>query len=192
MRTVRGRRSSMMVWPAVIAGCLNAEAGMMLQTPDAAINSSPVNAFETRAHVAQVLPGETVTLPTVGWQAVTEGTVLEPWDMLWVQPGGRVEIEITRDGQVPSRDPETDVRGADGSWTKKKRFRGTFHFIMVPVHYLEAKVNRVIGPVFMATDRERVKAFLALYRSPQGGGGWSSAEEMLEWRKLLREGEDLK
>jgi hypothetical protein len=184
----------MILGATVIVGWLNVQA-VALATPEplaTAITGESVSPRSPLGRVAQSLQGETVTLPTVGWQPVAEGTVLGPWDMLWIRPGGRAEIEITRDGQIPIRDHETDVRSADGGWTKKKRFRGTFYFIMVPMNYLEAKVDRVIGPVFVATDQERVKAFYGLYHSPQGGGGWSSAEEVIEWRRLLREGEELK
>jgi hypothetical protein len=186
MKVLRDARVScaLAVWLAVV-GC------------ESVLRGQPAAAVEEKVPSAgEVLQGPTpdaVSLPTVGWRPLTENTILGPWDMIWAQPGGRVEIEITRNGPSrPQSNEETDVRTADGGFTKKKRFRGTAYFIMMPEQFREARVSRVIGPVMVATDRERVRAFFCLYHSPQGGGGWANAEEVEQWRRQLREGEELR
>lgn len=80
--------------------------------------------------------------------------------MILVQSGGRIEIEVTRDGPIPLFD-ETSVRDAHGATTRKRRFPEHTYFVMVPEYFLEAKVNKVIGEVWIAKDTVKVREFYA-------------------------------
>lgn len=128
-------------------------------------------------------------LPLFGWGPVVEGRMLEPWDMLWVQRDGRVELEIVREVGPPLRDEAHDVLAPDGSRTKRKRFPGDSYVVIHPRHWLEVRVTKVIGDVWAATERDRVEAFYLAHRSRQAVWGWSGAEDVRRWRDMLREAE---
>jgi hypothetical protein len=138
------------------------------------------------AHVWQDWLAE---LPLLAWAPVVEGQTLEPWDMLWVQRDGRVELEIVREIGPPLRDEAHDVLAPDGSRTNRKRFPGDSYVVVHPRYWLEVRVTKVIGDVWVATERDRVEAFYLAHRSRQAVWGWTGAEDQSRWREALAEPE---
>ena len=126
-------------------------------------------------------------LPRFDWSPVVEGQTLEPWDMIWVQKDGRVEIEIVRDGGEPWLDEEHDVVTRGGERTGRKRFPGNSYVVVHPSFGQEVRVTRVIGDVWASTERDRIEAFYLQHRSRQAVWGWSSADEIRRWRDMLKE-----
>jgi len=77
------------------------------------------------------------------------------------------------------------VKDPKGHFTHKNRFPQNSYFIMDPEFYLKAKVNKIIGNVWVATDREKVKEFDAKYRTLVNLGPMDR-EADLQWRETLK------
>lgn len=127
-------------------------------------------------------------LKEIGWEPLTKGHLLGPWDMIWTQENGRVEIEIIEEGMDPIIDEATDLKARNGNFTRKKRFPANSYFAMYPRFYLGAKVNKIIGDVWVSTNREKVKGFLLKNHTTGAGAlGLMDRETDFKWRKMLRE-----
>jgi len=124
-------------------------------------------------------------LKTIGWEPLTIDRQLGPWDMIWTQENGRIEIEILKEGVTAIDDESTVVKDPKGHFTHKNRFPQNSYFIMDPEFYLKAKVNKIIGNVWVATDREKVKEFDAKYRTLVNLGPMDR-EADLQWRETLK------
>jgi hypothetical protein len=106
------------------------------------------------------------SLKKMVWETLEGIRELGPWDMIWVRDAGRIEIEILQYGNYRVVDGETNVRDSQGGYTDKKRIRAESYFIMYPEHYRKARVNKIIGQVWVASHREEVKAFFDKYKIP--------------------------
>jgi hypothetical protein len=124
-------------------------------------------------------------LYAIGWERLTTDRLLGPWDMIWTQKDSRVEIEILKDGPYIFMDGSTDVRDSAGRFTKKKRFPGKSYFIMDPTDYLSARVNKIIGEVWIAKDRGKVREFFKKYRTPAALREAMDAEADRRWQEML-------
>jgi len=129
-------------------------------------------------------------LQAIGWEPLKINRLLESWDMIWTQKHGRVEIEIVEFGRELMTSESTDVRDFEGKWTQKKRFPEKSYFIMHPQLHRMAKVNKIIGDVWIATDRSKVRAFFNKYHSDMSIRAGMDPDAQRKWQEMLRK-EDL-
>lgn len=108
-------------------------------------------------------------LKVLDWEPLTETRVLDEWDMIWTGDNGRLEIEMLPESkQRPDRtrsDSDMIVIDEHGHLSAKRRFLPRTYFIVQPEWYGPAKVNRILGTVYVARDRDQVKQFFAKWRS---------------------------
>jgi hypothetical protein len=122
------------------------------------------------------------------WHALTTNTELQVWDMIRTGNNGRVEIEIVKEGsgRPTGPDPHTGVLDEKGQPTKRKRFPSNSYFVMHPIVIFSARVRKVIGDVWVASDREEVKRLVSdygtqLFLDPN--------RDEAAWQKTLRQRE---
>jgi len=127
-------------------------------------------------------------LKAIGWEPLTIERQLGPWDMIWTQENGRVEIEILKEGIDSLVDESTNVKDPKGRLTNKRRFPPNSYFIMHPQFYQHAKANKIIGEVWIATDLEKVKEFNAKYKTFTNLGPMDRDTD-LKWREMLKKEE---
>lgn len=120
-----------------------------------------------------------------GWQPMAAGRILGPWDMIWTREGGRVEIEVVDP-------PGAIIRGWSavldeaGRAIGKNRLMSNVQFIMVPTHFRQARINKVIGDVWIATDTHAVKTYFEKYGYVVARFGRFDEEARRRWQELLR------
>jgi len=130
-------------------------------------------------------------LKPIGWVPLVADRILGPWDMLWVRNNGRVEIEIVKEGVVVLRNASTTVKDPDGRWTRKHRLAANSFFIMAPEYFIQARINKIIGDVLVATDADKVKEFYENYASPLwlGAPTLQGSEWYARWLEMLKKPE---
>ena len=128
-------------------------------------------------------------LKAIGWEPLGVDRLLGPWDMIWTQKNGRVEIEIRKTGRDLMTDESTDVRDAHGKLTLTKRFPQDSYFIMLPQFYQEARVNKTIGEVWVATDRAKVREFFNKHHSGMSIKAEVDPEAQRKLQEILRKKE---
>ncbi len=135
--------------------------------------------------------GQESDLAGMTWEALAEGRILAPWEMIWTGHGGRVEIEFL-EGPNKRLNDWTAVLDAAGHPTGKNRLPANMYFIMSPTFWRRARVNKVIGEVRVATDSEEVKAFLGRHKQffSLVEDLYAQDEQALQqWRDILRKPE---
>lgn len=122
---------------------------------------------------------------SITWDVATPNRELGPWDMLWTDTSGKVEIEILRDGPLPETLEGLEVKGSGSGPTRRIRLpRGTY-LVLKPAHVEHAIIRRVIGDVKVAHDRAEVRAFLAKHGQFVGAFGEWSRDETRKWLEGL-------
>jgi len=123
-------------------------------------------------------------LAALKWDSLVAGRIFGPWSMIWTLDG-RVEIEVL---DPPGR----IIRGWAGAIDEtgqpsgKNRLMENVHFIMVPPFFRQARVNRVIGDVRIASDPETVKRYFYRHRYVVARFGPLDEER---WDEILRKPE---
>jgi hypothetical protein len=96
------------------------------------------------------------SLMALHWTPLAAGDRLDPWDILWVQPGGWVEIEVL--GFNGLINEGHDVIGANGRPTGRKRYGSSYTWLVHPDFFEAARVVDVVGEVWRTTEPDRVRA----------------------------------
>ena len=86
-------------------------------------------------------------------------------DMIWTQANGTVDIEIIEEGGTPIIFESITLKGPDGHVTGKNQLPGNTYFIMQPASFVKAKVNRMNGEVWVATNPTMVIQFYEKYHT---------------------------
>jgi hypothetical protein len=125
-------------------------------------------------------------MKAIGWEPLSLDHQLGPWDMIWTRGNGRAEIEVLKEGKHYASDRATDVIDSKGKLTRKKRLPRYSFLLIDPDSFSSAKVNKVIGEVWVATDPEKVKLFFKKHKVVLSlGAGAGEAG----WREMLRKEE---
>jgi len=151
------------------------EINAVLQIPD------------TSEAMERYLRRQETDLTAISWEPLGLRPVLEEWDMIWTRSDGRVEVEILQygSGGTAYLDPSITVKDAQGRFTAKYRFPPNSFFIMEPHLFQKAKVNKVIGDVRIAKDRERARKFFIRYQTHQR----VNLETAVPWEEILKKPE---
>ena len=127
-------------------------------------------------------------LASMKWEPLSIWRILEPGDMIWTREG-RVEIEFLRKQSVRLHDGGSDVTDETGRFTGKSRFHQQTYFILDPGLYPRAQVNKIIGEVWVARDRQQVREFLRRFQSPIGSFHSMDSDAYYDWHEMLKKKE---
>jgi hypothetical protein len=125
-------------------------------------------------------------LPLLNWRGLRLDDWLGPWDMIWVRRNGRVEIEVvgrtaTFWGEVMCSMPREAQRVASGS-ARINQF-----WILSPDFHDSAKVRKIHGDVWAATDGQQVRQFFDRHLVFSGWSRFGSAAEREAWQAWWKE-----
>ncbi len=124
-------------------------------------------------------------LVQLGWRTLSMNDRLGPWDMIWTQADGRLEVEF--EGPNNRIGVYNDVLDGQARPTGKVRFRPNEFWVVVPGYFSDARVNKIIGEVWIATDRARVESFFQKYRTHHLWSQFPSPAEKRAWYSELEE-----
>lgn len=124
-------------------------------------------------------------LAAMDWEPLTVNQELGPWDVIWTRESGRVEIELVETGPETYHDASTTVLDSTGRETHRRRFRSHMVLIMNPRFYVKARVNKIIGEVSIAKDRNQVREFVWKHPGISAFFGPLDAQEHVRWMESL-------
>jgi hypothetical protein len=105
-------------------------------------------------------------LIAVGWKPADINQPLDPWDMVWTQKTGRIEIEILKEAVSIIEEDGTTNKTQNQSSTLKE-IPPNSYFIMYPHFFLSAKLKKITGEAWIASNRNKVREFSEKYHRPR-------------------------
>jgi len=123
-------------------------------------------------------------LSAIGWRRLVETDQLEGWDMIWTQANGKVELELV--GPTTEVGAENNVLDESGRPTGSVRFRPNEYWILLPDSMTVARVTKVIGDVWVATDRTKVAQFFERQRTVHARSQFPSPAAKRLWFAQMR------
>ncbi len=124
-------------------------------------------------------------LRSIGWQPVGPDRHLGPWDVVWTQANGRVEIEILEPGEAIYVDESVTVVDPQGQLTNKMRLPPRSFLIIDPHLFRRANINKTLGEVLISRNHEIVKEFSMKYKTHKGLNLWT----VPPWEEILKKQE---
>lgn len=125
-------------------------------------------------------------LRAMDWESLEEGRDLGPWDMIWTRADGRVEIEFLSEEKSTYVAAETTVLDENGHPTRRNRLPVNTYLIFVPQIFGKAKVNRVLGTVLIARDRDSVRSFYSRHQQPWRIMAVMDDNAQTKWLEMLK------
>lgn len=119
------------------------------------------------------------------WTSLTLDQELVPWDMLWIRAKSGVEIEILEGGPYYHANAGNTVLDSWGEYTYKFRYPPKTLWIMVPKYFQRAKVNTIIGEVWISKDTLWVQDFYDTYGLEEIWEEPWIGSSRKKWREML-------